>query len=91
MLCYRFRFLTRVWYVCWTYALVMVRKCVTLDAKTFLRFRSCHAHCHAPFQAAAVMLLPGEVTTTAWLPTCHVISARQCSYPVIALSGMHLP
>jgi len=30
----------------------------------------------ARFQAAAAMLLPGEVTATAWLPTCHVISAR---------------
>jgi len=32
------------------------------------------------------MLLPGEVTATDWLPTCHVISARQWSYPVSALS-----
>jgi len=53
--------------------------------------RSCHAHCHAPFQAAATMLLPGEVTATAWLPNCDVVSARQCSYPVSALSGVHLP
>jgi len=30
----------------------------------------------ASFQAAATMLLPGEVTATAWLPTCDVISAR---------------
>jgi len=37
------------------------------------------------------MLLPGEVTATAWLPSCDVISARQCSYPVSALSGVHLP
>jgi len=45
----------------------------------------------APFQAAAAILLPGEVTATAWLPTCDVISARQWSYPVIsALSGVHL-
>jgi len=44
-----------------------------------------------PFEAAATMLLPGEVTATAWLPTCDVVSARQCSYPVSALSGMHLP
>ena len=36
----------------------------------------------APFQAAATMLLPGEVTATAWLPTCGVVSAGQCSYPV---------
>jgi len=35
-----------------------------------------------PFQAAATMLLPGEVTATAWLPTCDVVSARQCSYAV---------
>ena len=33
-----------------------------------------------PLQAAAAMLLHGEVTATAWLPTCDVISARQCSY-----------
>jgi len=44
-----------------------------------------------PFQAAAVMLLPGEVTATAYLPTCDVISARQWSYTVSALSGVHLP
>ena len=44
--------------------------------------RSCHAHCPAPFQATATMRLPGEVTATAWLPTCDVVSARQCSYPV---------
>ena len=56
-----------------------------------LPIRSCHAHCHASFQAAATMFLPGEVTTTAWLPTCDVVSARQCSYPVSALSGVHLP
>ena len=37
-----------------------------------------------PFEAAATMLLPGEVTATAWLPTCDVVSARQCSYPVSA-------
>jgi len=30
------------------------------------------------------MLLPGEVTATAWLPTCDVIFARQWSYPVSA-------
>jgi len=36
------------------------------------------------------MLLAGEVTATAWLPTCDVISARQWSYPVSALSGVHL-
>jgi len=57
----------------------------------FLVIRSCHAHCHAPFQAAATMLLPGEVTATAWLPNCDVVSARQCSYPVSVLSGVHLP
>ena len=34
------------------------------------------------------MLLPGEVTGTAWLPSCDVISPRQCSYPVSALSGV---
>jgi len=44
-----------------------------------------------PFEAAATMLLPGQVTATAWLPTCDVVSARQCSYPVSALSGVHLP
>jgi len=26
-----------------------------------------------------------------WLPTCDVISARQSSYSVRALSGVHLP
>jgi len=30
------------------------------------------------------MLLPGEVTATAWLPSCD---ARQCTYRVRALSG----
>jgi len=45
----------------------------------------------APFQAAAATRLPGEVTATAWLPTCHVISARQCSYPIRPLFGVHLP
>ena len=57
-------------------------------------FRSCHVHCPAPFQATATMLLPGEVTATAWLLaayTCDVVYARQCSYPVSALSGVHLP
>jgi len=44
-----------------------------------------------PFQAAAAMLLPGEVTARAWLPTCDANSARQWSYPVSALSGVHLP
>jgi len=44
----------------------------------------------APFQAAAAMLLHGEVTATAWLPTCDVISARQWSYQVRPLSGVHL-
>ena len=44
-----------------------------------------------PFQAAATILLPGEVTATAWLPTCDVVSARQCSYPVSApVSYTHL-
>jgi len=33
------------------------------------------------------MLLPGEVTATAWLPNCDVVSARQCSYRVNALPG----
>jgi len=37
------------------------------------------------------MLLAGEVTATAWLPTCDVISVRQWFYPVSALSGVHLP
>jgi len=44
-----------------------------------------------PFSGRGAMLLPGEVTATAWLPTCDVIFARQCSYPVSALSGVHLP
>ena len=56
----------------------------------FWTIRSCHAHCHAPFRPR-LSCLPGEVTATAWLPTCDVVSARQCSYPVSALSGMHLP
>jgi len=30
------------------------------------------------------MLLAGEVTATAWLPSCDVNSARQCSYQVSA-------
>ena len=47
------------------------------DFGAILHVRSCHAHCPAPFQAAATMLLPGEVTATAWLPTCDVVSARQ--------------
>jgi len=29
----------------------------------------------ASFQAAAVMLLPGEVTATAWLPTCDRVTS----------------
>jgi len=37
------------------------------------------------------MLLPGEVTATAWLPIYDVVSARQWSYPVSALSGVHFP
>jgi len=37
------------------------------------------------------MLLAGEVTATAWLPTCDVISVRQCSYPVYARQTVHLP
>ena len=40
-----------------------------------------------PFEAPATILLPGEVTATAWLPTCDVVSDRQCTYPVSALSG----
>jgi len=32
-----------------------------------------------PFQAAATMLLPDEVTATAWLPTCDVVSVKQCT------------
>jgi len=45
----------------------------------------------APFQAAAAMLLPGEVTATASPPTCDVISARQWSYQVSARQTVHLP
>jgi len=37
------------------------------------------------------MLLPGEVTATAWLPTYDGISARQCSYLVSARQTVHLP
>jgi len=36
------------------------------------------------------MLLPGEVTATAWLPTCDVISTRQWSYLVSARQTVHL-
>jgi len=36
------------------------------------------------------MLLAGEVTATVWLPTRDVISARQWSYSVSTLSGVHL-
>jgi len=39
----------------------------------------------------AAMLLAGEVTATAWLPTCDVISARQWFYPVSARQTVHLP
>ena len=45
----------------------------------------------APFQATAAMLLAGEVTAAAWLPTCDVISARQWSYLVSARQTVHLP
>jgi len=38
-----------------------------------------------------MLSLAGEVSATAWLPTCDVISAGQWSYPVSALSGVHLP
>jgi len=38
-----------------------------------------------------MLSLAGEVSATTWLPTCDVISARQWSYPVSALSGVHLP
>jgi len=37
------------------------------------------------------MLLDGKVTATAWLPTSDVISTKQWSYPVSALSAVHLP
>jgi len=37
------------------------------------------------------MLLAGEVTAKAWLPTCDVISARQWSYAVSARQTVHLP
>jgi len=36
------------------------------------------------------MLLAAEVTATAWLPTCDVISARQWSYPVSARQTVYL-
>ena len=38
-------------------------------------FRSCHAHCPAPFQATATMLLPGEVTATAWLLAAYTVTS----------------
>jgi len=47
-----------------------------------------------PFQAAAAMLLPGEVTATALLATYlwrHLRQTVHWSYPVSALSGVHLP
>jgi len=34
---------------------------------------------------------PPQKDLAFWLPTCDVISARQSSYPVSALSGVHLP
>jgi len=37
------------------------------------------------------MLLAGEVTVTAWLPTCDVISDRQWSYQLSARQTVHLP
>jgi len=37
--------------------------------------RSCHAHCPAPFQATATMLLPGEVTVTAWLLAAYTVTS----------------
>ena len=37
--------------------------------------RSCHAHCPAPFQATATMLLPGEVTATAWLLAAYTVTS----------------
>jgi len=60
-------------------------------ARPSANVRSCHAHCPATIQAAATMLLPGEVTATAWMSTCDFVSARQCSYQVSALSGVNLP
>ena len=45
----------------------------------------------APFQATAAMLLADEVTATVWLPSCDVISARQCSCPISARQTVHLP
>ena len=33
------------------------------------------------------MVLAGEVTATVWLPSCDVISARQCTYRVRELFG----
>ena len=42
-----------------------------------------------PLSGADAMLLPGEVTATAWLPTCDVISARRWSYPVSAGRTVH--
>ena len=68
--------------------------CLNFSDVPRTQVRSCHAHCPAPFQATPTMLLPGEVTATAWLLaayTCDVVYARQCSYPVSALSGVHLP
>jgi len=36
------------------------------------------------------MLLDGEITATAWLPTCDLISTKQWSYAVSAQSDVHL-
>ena len=48
---------------------------VDVDAIDCLAFRSCHAHCPAPFQATATMLLPGEVTATAWLLAAYTVTS----------------
>ena len=44
-------------------------------APPILLVRSWHAHCPAPFQATATMLLPGEVTATAWLLAAYTVTS----------------
>jgi len=44
-----------------------------------------------PLSGRGYHALTRRSQVTACLPTCDVVSARQCSYPVSALSGVHLP
>jgi len=61
-----------------------------LTRRSIFRLYICITNSHATrraFSGHGGHALSGEVTGTAWLPSCDVISARQCSYPVRALSG----